>query len=90
MDLSTGEFRATEFSGSRRRRYISATNCSSCVPAKSFFPAPTTLLYRQATSAELDGAGGVETRLEDWVFQRDYAERILREQFGVLDWKALA
>jgi len=27
----------------------------------------------------------VESRLEDWVFQRDYAERILREQFGVAE-----
>src|SRR6267378_2081148 len=28
---------------------------------------------------------GVESRLEDWVFQRDYAECILREQFGVAE-----
>jgi len=27
----------------------------------------------------------VESRLEDWVFQRDYAERILREQSGVAE-----
>jgi len=27
----------------------------------------------------------VESRLEDWVFQHDYAERILREQFGVAE-----
>ena len=27
----------------------------------------------------------MESRLEDWIFQRDYAERILREQFGVAE-----
>ncbi len=26
---------------------------------------------------------GVETRIEEWVFRPDYAERMLREQFGV-------
>src|SRR5216683_6250666 len=35
--------------------------------------------------AVLDGTGGVETRVEDWVFHPDYAERILREQFGVAE-----
>src|SRR6267378_2270095 len=45
VDLSTGEFQATEFSGPRAD----------------------------------------ESRLEDWVFQYDYAERILREQFGVAE-----
>jgi len=25
----------------------------------------------------------VETRIEEWVFRTDYAERMLREQFGV-------
>src|SRR5262249_40921885 len=33
----------------------------------------------------LDGIGGVESRLDDWVFQYDYASRILREQFGVAE-----
>jgi DNA mismatch repair protein MutS len=26
---------------------------------------------------------GVETRIDEWVFRTDYAERVLREQFGV-------
>lgn len=42
-------------------------------------------LFETAKTSLLEGAGGVESRLEDWIFQRDYAERILREQFGVAE-----
>jgi len=33
----------------------------------------------------LDGTGGVESRIDDWAFQHDYAQRILKEQFGVAE-----
>ncbi len=37
--------------------------------------------HSQAARPEL--REGVETRIEEWVFRSDYAERMLREQFGV-------
>src|SRR5712692_10282572 len=69
VDLSTGEFQATEFSGPR---------------ADEDFR-DELQLFETAKTSLLDGTGGVESRLEDWVFQYDYAERILREQFGVAE-----
>jgi len=42
-------------------------------------------LFETAKTSLLEGVGGVESRLEDWVFQRDYAERILRRTFGVAE-----
>src|SRR6202022_1909857 len=42
-------------------------------------------LFEVAKTSLLDGSGGVESRLDEWIFQRDYAERILREQFGVAE-----
>ncbi|MGC2068071.1 MAG: DNA mismatch repair protein MutS, partial [Candidatus Acidiferrales bacterium] len=47
------------------------------------------LLARPATlfpvnvPAEMDGLGAVETRLDDWVFEANYAARILEEHFRV-------
>jgi DNA mismatch repair protein MutS len=42
-------------------------------------------LFETAKTSLLDGAGGVESRLDEWIFQQHYAERILREQFGVAE-----
>ncbi len=77
-DLSTGDFRATELAGSnlgtRRLEELERVR-----PRELLLPTP-------ATPAEkppgLDSAV-TETRLEEWVFGYDYAERLLREHFGV-------
>src|SRR5208282_3102732 len=53
-------------------------------PRETLLPRPQQL-FETAKTSLLDGAGGVETHIEDWIFQRDYAERILREQFGVAE-----
>jgi len=53
-------------------------------PRETLLPRPQQL-FETAKTSLLEGAGGVESRLEDWIFQRDYAERILREQFGVAE-----
>ena len=82
-DLSTGEFQATEFSGARAEELLK-DELQLVRPRETLLPRPQQL-FETAKNTLLDGTGGVETRLEDWIFQRDYAERILREQFGVTE-----
>jgi len=81
VDLSTGEFLATEFSGPAVVDSL-RDELQLLRPRETLLPRPQQL-FETSKNSLLDGAGGVETRVEDWVFHRDYAERILREQFGV-------
>jgi DNA mismatch repair protein MutS len=83
VDLSTGEFLATEFSGERAEEIL-RDELLLLRPRETLLPRPQQL-FETAKTSLLEGAGGVETRVEDWVFQCDYAERILREQFGVAE-----
>jgi DNA mismatch repair protein MutS len=83
VDLSTGEFMATEFQGVLAEEEL-RDELQLFRPRETLLPRPQQL-FETAKNTLLDGAGGVETRLEDWIFQRDYAERILREQFGVAE-----
>ncbi len=83
VDLSTGEFLATEFQGPQAEEDL-RDELQLLHPRETLLPRPQQL-FETAKNTLLDGAGGVETRLEDWIFQRDYAERILREQFGVAE-----
>jgi DNA mismatch repair protein MutS len=83
VDLSTGEFQATEFHGARAEEEL-RDELQLLRPRETLLPRPHQL-FETAKNTLLDGTGGVETRLEDWIFQRDYAERILREQFGVAE-----
>jgi len=83
VDLSTGEFLATEFQGARAEEEL-RDELQLLRPRETLLPRPQQL-FETAKNTLLDGAGGVESRLEDWIFQRDYAERILREQFGVAE-----
>jgi DNA mismatch repair protein MutS len=81
VDLSTGEFRATEFSGPDAESRLQ-DELLVLRPREILLPRPASLF--SSASGELDGAGGVVTRLEEWVFRSDYAERLLTEQFGVV------
>ena len=83
VDLSTGEFLATEFVGAQAEEEL-RDELQLLRPRETLLPRPQQL-FETAKNTLLDGAGGVETRLEDWIFQRDYTERILREQFGVAE-----
>src|SRR3974390_1921646 len=83
VDLSTGEFQATEFVGPRAEEML-RDELQLMRPRETLLPRPQQL-FETAKNTLLDGTGGVETRLEDWIFQCDYAERILREQFGVVE-----
>src|SRR5882672_10894083 len=83
VDLSTGEFQSTEFSGADADDSV-RDELQLLRPRETLLPRPQQL-FETAKTSLLEGAGGVESRLEDWVFQRDYGERILREQFGVAE-----
>jgi len=83
VDLSTGEFQATEFSGTHADDDL-RDELQLLHPRETLLPRPQQL-FETAKTSLLDGTGGVESRLEDWIFQYDYAERILREQFGVAE-----
>src|SRR3974390_736548 len=83
VNLFTGEFQATEFSGARAEELLK-DELQLARPRETLLPHPQQL-FETAKNTLLDGTGGGETRLEDWIFHRDYAERILREQFGVAE-----
>jgi DNA mismatch repair protein MutS len=83
VDLSTGEFQATEFSGARAEEAL-RDELQLLRPRETLLPRPQQL-FETAKTSLLEGTGGIESRLEDWTFQRDYGERILREQFGVAE-----
>ncbi len=78
-DLSTGEFRAAEFSGpgstARFREEIDRMR-----PREILVPA----LAPPSTPPSLDSGSPVTTTpLDDWVFSEEYGARILREHFQV-------
>jgi DNA mismatch repair protein MutS len=83
VDLSTGEFQSTEFSGPRAEDAV-RDELQLLHPRETLLPRPAQL-FETSKSSFLDGTGGVESRIDDWAFQHDYAHRILREQFGVAE-----
>src|SRR5208282_505517 len=83
VDLSTGEFQSTEFAGADADESL-RDELQLLHPRETLLPRPQQLFETSKTSL-LEGSGGVESRLDEWIFQYDYAERILREQFGVAE-----
>jgi DNA mismatch repair protein MutS len=83
VDLSTGDFLATDFSGLRADDDL-RDELLLLHPRETLLPRPQQL-FDTAKDSLPEGVGGVESRLEDWIFQYDYAARILREQFGVAE-----
>jgi DNA mismatch repair protein MutS len=81
VDLSTGEFRATEFCGekaeARLRDELGILRPREVLLARAVTLFPVTL------PAEMDRLGAVETRLDEWVFEPNYAARMLEQQFRV-------
>ncbi len=82
VDLSTGEFRATEFSGDKAEARL-RDELGILRPREVLLARPATL-FPMTMPAEMDGLGAVETRLDDWVFEANYATRILEEHFRVV------
>jgi DNA mismatch repair protein MutS len=81
VDLSTGEFRATEFRGEKADAKL-RDELGVLRPREILLAKPVTL-FPVAASTELENLGAVETRLDDWVFESNYATRILEEHFRV-------
>jgi DNA mismatch repair protein MutS len=92
LDLSTGEFRATEFTGDDGERRV-LEELQQLRPREVLFPSNMPLfdkgMGRQAgiESAEEPfnfALGFTETPLDDWAFAPDYAIPLVENQFGVL------
>jgi len=86
LDLSTGEFRATEFRGENAERRI-LEELQQLRPREVLYPSSLPL-FDQAPQITLQHAGDrarfTETPLDDWVFAPDYAVPLVENQFGVL------
>ena len=93
LDLSTGEFRATEFSGADAERRI-REELLVLRPREVLFASSLPLFEQARPSApqaaaaprmaSLENARWAETPLDDWVFARDYAIPQVENHFGVL------
>ena len=83
VDLSTGEFRATEFAGERAEARL-RDELGILRPREVLLPQPVSLFPSSVPAAsELNGLGAVETRLDDWLFETNHATRLLEEHFRV-------
>jgi len=88
-DISTGEAWATEFTGPGADEKL-RDDLQRLRPREVLLPRQTGL-FGSPRTGDSDGASAarfdlrdvVETRLEEWAFRLDYADRLLREQFGV-------
>jgi DNA mismatch repair protein MutS len=90
-DVTTGEFRAAAFSGEDADEKL-RDELHRLKPREILIPRQASLFSAPGTETESashapgsrpDIREGVETRIDEWVFRTDYAERVLREQFGV-------
>jgi DNA mismatch repair protein MutS len=93
LDLSTGEFRATEANGAEAWSRISA-DVESYAPREILYPSSLNMLFKGArdeagaessSTAPNQGAvfqGVALTPLDDWLFTEESCAALLREQFG--------
>jgi DNA mismatch repair protein MutS len=99
LDLSTGEFRATEFSGESALRrvqeeleqlkpkellYGSAAPLFEVKARTGEAPVPTRAVAPNAPQSRSSGSTCAETPLDDWIFAPDHAIPLLENHFGVL------
>jgi DNA mismatch repair protein MutS len=81
VDLSTGEFRATEFSEEKAEARL--RDELGILRPREVLLARAVTLFPVSVPAEMDGLGAVETRLDEWVFEANYATRMLEQHFRV-------
>jgi len=74
LDISTGEFRAAEYSGGERWSRL-LIDVEHLAPREVVFP------ERMKEGIEVLN-GLAKTPMEDWLFDLDYSARTLRDQFG--------
>jgi DNA mismatch repair protein MutS len=85
VDLSTGEFRATEFCGDTAEFRL-RDELEILRPREILLSRPVTLFAetdRLSPASAEKQATTVETRLDDWVFETSYATRQLESHFRV-------
>jgi DNA mismatch repair protein MutS len=91
LDLSTGEFRATEFSGDDAGKRIQEE--LQQLRPKELLYGSVAPLFEEGTRGDgrprpsgrpEGGSGFAETPLDDWVFAPDHAIPLLENHFGVL------
>jgi len=82
VDFSTGEFRATEFSGPAAEIRL-RDELEILRPREILLPQAESSLSPQPSGQSLDIAGATETRLEPWVFEPAHSERLLTQHFRV-------
>jgi DNA mismatch repair protein MutS len=92
VDVSTGEFRATEFSGPAADERL--RDELQLLRAREILLARQATLFAAAGSSRLEVATGglregIETRLEEWLFSSENGERMLMEQFGIKELEGL-
>jgi DNA mismatch repair protein MutS len=90
-DVTTGEFRAAAFSGGDADDKL-RDELHRLRPREILIPRQASLFATASAEGDFGGHShatrpdlreGVETRIDEWVFRFDHAERLLREQFGV-------
>ena len=82
VDFSTGEFRATEFSGSGAEARL-ADELAILRPREILLPQAESSLFPQPSAPSFNVPGATETRLDEWVFEPAHSERILTQHFRV-------
>ena len=80
LDLSTGEFRATEFAGENAERRL-LDELEQLRPREVLFGSSLPLFE---AGARRNGCLWAETPIEDWVFSTDYAVPLVENHFAVL------
>ncbi|MGA9530153.1 MAG: DNA mismatch repair protein MutS [Terriglobales bacterium] len=87
LDLSTGEFRATEFAGETAARRIQE-ELEQLRPKEILYGSSAPLFERSGSSVAIGASrpvpGPAETPLDDWIFSPDHALPLLENHFGVL------
>ncbi len=96
LDLSTGEFRATEFLGEGsatriqdelqqlRPKELLYGSAAPLFEPRERTTASAGVFDQSRPRARLDGAAWSETPLDDWIFAADHAIPLLENHFGVL------
>jgi len=81
IDLSTGEFRATEFTGDAADTRLS--DALNILRPKELLVAKPTNLFNDTKPSLARESEAPTAQLDDWVFHPDFARRLLEEQFRV-------
>jgi len=81
LDLSTGDFRATEFTGANAFVQC-ADELAKLAPSEVLMAAANPLIAENRELAAAFGRVKTRTPVEDWAFARDYAVPLLERQMG--------